>query len=368
MEATMITRRTMLKGGAAVLGATAIAGGLPRAWAADPLKVGIVHLGAIGDVGWEAQHAFARQAMEAALPGQVEVTVVTEVSQAQDAERVFRELAVKGNKLLFGTTFSQMAPMLKVAPTLPDTVFECNTAIQTLPNLGAFEAKYYESTYLAGVVAGHMTESNILGWVGAFPYPNVLMALNGFVLGARSVNPAIVCKLVWVNSWSDPAKEKEAVNALISQGADVVCGNPNTPVQGQEAESKGVWSVGFASDYSKYVPNKQLTSYILDWSSAYIEAAQAVIAGTWESKNRWLGVGPGGYTKLAPLNAAVPQDVAAKVAQLEADIAGGKLHPFAGPIKDQAGAEKVAAGAVLPDDQIRSINWLVEGVEGQIPG
>jgi basic membrane protein A and related proteins len=362
-----LTRRSTLKSAASTL--ILAATGLPaqKALADVPLKVGVVHWGPIGDVGWEAQHALARKAMEAAFPGKIETTVVTEVTQAQDAERVFRDLALKGHKLLFGTTFLQMAPMLKVAPTLPNTVFECATSIKTLPNLGAFEARYYEGTYLAGVIAGKMTKTNILGWVGAFPFPNVLMALDGLVLGARSVNPNVVCKTVWINTWSDPTKEQEAVNALISQGADVVSGNPNTPVQGQVAEQKGVWAISFASDYSKYVPTKQLTGYSLDWGSAYIMAASEVMAGTWTPKNRWLGVAPGGYVKLAPLNSAIPKEVVALVNDCEQQIVAGKLHPFAGPIKDQGGAERVASGSVLPDDQIRSINWLVEGVEGKLP-
>lgn len=365
---THLPRRSVLKGAATTL--VTAAAGLPslKAKADTPLKVGVVHLGPVGDVGWEAQHALAYKAMAAAFPGKIETTVVTEVAQAQDAERVFRDLAVKGNKLLFGTTFSQMAPLLKLAPTLPNTTFECATAIQTLPNLGAFEARYYEGTYLAGVLAGKMTKTNVLGWVGAFPFPNVLMALDGLILGARSVNPNVVCKTIWINSWSDPAKEKEAVNALISEGADVVSGNPNTPVQGEVAEEKGVWAISFASDYSKYVPTKQLTSYGLDWSSAYIEAASDVMAGTWKPKNRWLGVAPGGYVKLANYNSAVPQDVAALVDERKQQIVAGKLHPFAGPIKDQDGKERVATGAVLPDNQIRSINWVVEGVEGKLPG
>jgi len=363
-----MTRRTLLKAGAAAAALSA-AGSARLALAADqPLGVGVVHWGPIGEVGWEKQHELARLAMEAALGDKVKATVVTDVTQPQDAERVFRDLANKGNQLIFGTTFSQMAPMLKVAPSLPGTHFECNTAINTLPNMGAFEARYYEGTYLAGILAGKMTKSNVLGWVGAFPYPNVLMGLNGFVIGARSVNPAATVKVIWINTWSDPAKEKDAVSALISQGADIVSGYPNTPVQGVVAEEQGVWSIGFASDYAKFVPTKQLTSVMLDWSSAYIEAAEATLAGTWKAEDRWLGVAPGGYVKMAPYNPAIPADVVALVSAAEADIAAGKLHPFAGPLKDQDGKEMVAAGAVLPDPDIRSMNWVVEGVEGRAPG
>lgn len=366
---SVLTRRALMKTSAAAAIVSATSSVSPL-FASDDntLKVGVVHFGPIGEVGWEKQHALALGAMEEKLGDKVKATVITDISQPQDAERVFRDLANKGHRLIFGTTFSQMAPMLKVAPMAPDTHFECNTAIKTLANMGAFEARYYEGYYLAGVLAGRVTKSNVLGWVGAFPYPNVLMALNGFALGARSVNPNAIVKVIWINSWSDPSKEKDAINALISQGADVVAGNPNTPIQATVAEEKGAWSVGFASDYSKFAPKRQLTSVVLDWSSAYVGAAEATLANSWKSEDRWLGVEPGGYVKLAGVNAAVPAEVQSEAKAIEADIVGRKIHPFAGPIEDQDGNSRVSSGATLSDQEIRSMNWVVKGVEGKVPG
>lgn len=333
----------------------------------DVLKIGVVHQFPIGEVGWETQHALGWKAIENAFPGKVKVTAVTDVVQAQDAERVFRQLVTQGNKLIFGTTFSQMAPMIKVARAMPNTTFECCAAITTLKNMGAFEARNYEATYLAGILAGRMSKSNVLGWVGAFPVPQVVWRLNGFLLGARSVNPAISCNVIWINSWNDPAKEKDAVNALIAQGADVLAGSPNTPVQGIAAEERGAWSIGNGSDFSKYVTKKQLTGDILDWSSAYVEAARDVMAGNWKSENSWRGLGPGGYCKMAPYNSAIPEAVLAEVTAREKDIIAGKLKVFAGPISDRDGKQRVAAGAVLPDNDVRSINWVVDGVKGAFP-
>jgi basic membrane protein A len=363
----IVTRREFLKGSAALGMAAATAGSREALGQQGPLLVGIVHQFPIGDVGWETQHDLATKAMEAAFPGKVKTTVVTDVQQAQDAERVFRELAAKGHKLIIGTTFSQMAPMLKVARQTPNAVFECCAAITTLKNMGAYEARNYESCYLGGVLAGRMTKSNVLGWVGAFPIPQVMWRLDGFMLGARSVNPKATCKVIWINTWSDPAKEKDAVNALISQGADVLAGSPNTPVQGIAAEERGAWSFGNCSDFSKYVKQKQLSGDLLDWSSAYIEAAKGVMDGTWKSQSRWRGLGPTGYTKMAPYNSAVPQEVLVDVQKREKDIIAGKLHVFAGPIKDRDGKLRVAAGGVLPDNQLRSIDWAVEGIEGSFP-
>lgn len=361
------TRRDFLKS-ASSLGIAALSGRAVDVFAQqEVLRVGVVHQFPIGEVGWETQHALGWKAMEAAFPGKVKTTVVTDVVQAQDAERVFRDLASKGHKLIFGTTFSQMAPMLKVARATPNATFECCAAINTLKNMGAFEARNYEATYLAGVIAGRMTKSNVLGWVGAFPVPQVVWRLNGFLIGARSVNPKVICNVIWINTWNDPAKEKDAVNALISQGADVLAGSPNTPVQGVAAEERGAWSVGNCSDFSKYVTKRQLTGDILDWSSAYIEAARDVMAGTWKSQSRWRGLGPGGYCPMAPYNSAIPGDVLADVAAREKDIISGKLKVFAGPLADRDGKQRVAAGAVLPDSETRSINWVVDGVKGAFP-
>lgn len=361
------SRRQFLAGTAAAGAASATASLRPAFAQNEPLKIGIVHQGPISDVGWEGHHARSWKAMETALAGKVELKVLDNVQQAQDAERVFRQMASQGCRLIFGTTFSQYATLRKLSPTIRNAHFECCAGIDTTNNLGVFEARSYEGTYLTGIAAGKMTKSNILGWVGAFPVPQVIYNLNGFVLGAKSVNPNVVCKVVWANAWSDPAKEKDAVNALVAQGADVLSGSPNTSVQGLAAEEKGVWSIGSTGDFSQYVKNKQLTSFVLDWTPAYVEAAEAVLAGNWKPTSRWRGLGEGGFVKLTTHNPALPQEVLAQILDAEKAIIAGKLHPFAGPIKDQNGAQKVAAGASLPDDELRSIDWLVEGVQGTLP-
>jgi basic membrane protein A and related proteins len=359
------TRRGFLQRTAAGLAATSV--GSRSLLAQDGvLKVGVVHQGPISDTGWELFQARAWRAVEAAFPGKVKVTALDNVAQAQDAERVFRQLAAQGNKLLMGTTFSQYATLRKLAPTL-NVNCECCAGIETTKNLGVFEARSYEGTYLTGIAAGKMTKTNVLGWVGAFPVPQVLYNLNGFLLGARSVNPAVVCKVVWANAWSDPAKEKDAINALVAQNADVLSGSPNTPVQGLAAEEKGVWSIGSTGDFSAYVKNKQLTSFELDWSPAYMEAAQRTLAGTWTPTARWRGLGPSGFVKMTTQNPALPPEVVALMADKQKAIIEGKFHPFTGPIKDQSGKERVAAGAAMPDAQLAGIDWLVEGAQGTLP-
>ena len=363
---TGFSRRQFLRATAAA--SLASGAGLRSALAADEvLKIGVIHMGAVSDTGWEYFQAQAWRALKAAYPDKVNVTVLENISQMQDAERLFRQLSSQGNKLIFGTTFSQYASLKKLAPTLTNSHFECCAGIEAGPNLGVFEARQYEGSYVTGIAAGRMTKSNVLGWVGAFPVPQVIYSINAFLLGARSVNPAATLKLVWANAWVDPAKEKDAVAALIAQGADVLSGSPNTPVQGLAAEEKGVWSIGSTGDFSTYVKKKQLTSFELDWSSAYVNAAKAVMDGTWKPGGQWLGLGKGGFVKMTTNNPELPASVAAEMKAAEEAIVAGKLKPFAGPIKDQSGTQKVAAGSDLPDQDIRTMTWLVEGVQGTLP-
>src|SRR6185369_15326092 len=254
-ERMSISRRCFIKTAAA--GSLAVPAFVRGAAAADEvLKVGVIHQGAIADTGWEYFQAQAWRSLEKTFPGKVKVTVLENIKENQDAERLFRQLSTQGHKLCFGTTFSHFASLKKLAPTLKRTHFECCAGIEASDNLGVFEARHYEGTYLTGIAAGRMTKSNVLGWVGAFPVPQVIYSLNAFMLGARSVNPNATLKIVWVNAWVDPGKEKDGVAALIAQGADVISGSPNTPVQGLAAEEKGIWSIGSTGDFSTYVKKK----------------------------------------------------------------------------------------------------------------
>ncbi|MBH0236619.1 BMP family ABC transporter substrate-binding protein [Methylobrevis albus] len=365
MQSTFTRRRFL---GTAAAGSLAAATGFRPAFAQDEvLKVGVIHMGAISDTGWEYFQAEAWRKLKANYGDKVEVTVLENIAQIQDCERLFRQLATTGHKLIFGTTFSQYASLKKLAPSLGKAHFECCAGIEAGPNLGVFEAKHFEGTYLTGIAAGRMTKSNVLGWVGAFPVPQVVYSLNAFLLGARSVNPEATLKVVWANAWVDPGKEKDAVAALVAQGADVISGSPNTPVQGLAAEEKGVWSIGSTGDFSAYVKKAQLCSFELDWSAAHIEAAEGVINGTWAPTSRWRGLGPGGFVKMTTASPELPESVAAEMAAAEAAIIAGTLHPFAGPVKDQSGTVRFAAGATPGDDELKGMNWLVEGVQGTLP-
>jgi len=360
-----LTRRDALKfGGSAglLLGASAMTG---RAWAQAPIKIGVVNASPATEIGWSKQHALGVDAMKAALGDAISVTVLDNIFIPQDAERVFRELATSGNSLIFGTSFSLGAPMQKVAARFPKVAFEHCSGIVHTANIGTFEAKYHEGAYVGGVAAGHMSKTNKIGFIGGFPVPDIVGPANALLLGAQSVKPEITCNVIFLNSWFDPGKEKEAAKVLISQGCDVICGMTDTGASSEVAGEAGHWSIGYASDMSKFSSGKQLTAFMLDWSSDYVHAAKGVLAGDWKSDVRWDGLAAG-VVKMAPYNQTIPADVIAKLKQLEADIGSGKVHPYAGELKDQDGNVKAAAGAVLSDADIRGMNWFVKGIIGKL--
>ena len=365
MKHLVPTRRKFLQYSAAAAGAATMGNYATALQAQNILKVGVVYVSPVSEIGWTKQHSLGTEAIMAEFGDGVEITAIDNIWAPQDAERVFRELAATGNQLVFGTSFSHSTPIQKVAPRFPNVVFEHCSGIVHLDNLGTFEAKYYEGTYVAGVAAGHMSTTAKIGFIGGFPIPDITGPANSLLLGAQSVNPDMTCSVIFLNSWFDPGKEKEAANALVSQGCDVICSMTDTATGVQVAGEKGVWAIGYASDMSKFAPEKHITAFTLDWSSVYVSAAKAVAAGTWETSERWQGLAEG-VVKMSPYNAAIPMDVQDGLKRIDAEIASGSLHPYAGEIKDQDGNVRVAAGTVMSDLDIRSFDWFVEGMTGKM--
>ena len=355
-----MTWTTMLAAGAALLLAVG------AAQAGEALKVGFVYVSPIGDAGWTFQHDLGRKQMEKALGNKVVTKFVENVPEGADAERIIRDLAAAGYKLILTTSFGYMNATIKVAPQFPNVAFMHATGYKLAKNVGVYNARFYEGRYLTGVVAGKMTKSNVAGYVAAFPIPEVLQGINAFVRGMRSVNPKAELKVVWVNSWFDPGKERDAAQTLIAQGADVLTHHTDSTAGVQTAEEKGVWAVGYHSDMSKYGPKAHLTAATHLWGDIYIKAAQDVLAGKWKPMNVWGGI-KDKMVKLAPINAAVPAEVKELVGKVEKDIVAGKFHPFAGPVKDNEGKERVAAGKVMTDDAMQKMDFYVEGVQGKLP-
>ncbi|MDR3392850.1 MAG: BMP family ABC transporter substrate-binding protein [Sulfuriferula sp.] len=336
------------------------------AHAAEPLKAGFVYVGPVGDAGWTFAHDQGRLAMEKALGGKVKSTYVENVPEGADAERVIRQLAADGNKIIFTTSFGFMNPTLKVAQTFPNTYFDHATGYKTAKNMGIYQARSWEGAYMLGVLAGKMTKSNILGFVGSYPVPEVVRNIDAYTLGAQSVNPKIKTKVIWVSSWYDPARERQAAETMIAQGADVLSQNTDSPAVIQTAEEKGVYAFGWDSDMSKFGPKAQLVASTLNWSRYYTDTVKQVLAGTWKPTQTLWGMKEG-MVVLTPLSPSVPAAVAKVFEEKKQGIISGKIVPFTGPIVDQAGVVKVAAGTMMPMGELMSLNYYVQGVEGSIP-
>ncbi|MDY7540004.1 BMP family ABC transporter substrate-binding protein [Undibacterium sp. 5I1] len=336
------------------------------AFAAEPLKVAFVYLGPVGDGGWTFQHDQGRLAIEKEFGAKIKTTFVENVPETADAERVIRQLAVDGNKLIFTTSFGYMDPTVKVAKLFPKVHFVHATGYKTAANLGTYQTRFYEGAYLLGIIAGKMTKSNTLGFVGSFPVPEVVRNIDAFTLGAKSVNPKIKTKVVWVNTWYDPGKERQAAETLVAQGADMLAQNTDSPAVVQVAEEKGVHAFGWDTDMAKYGPKAQLTANKENWGVYYSQEVKRELAGTWKPEQTFWGIKEN-LVVLSPLNASVPADVAKLFNEKKQAIVDGKLLPFGGPLKDNTGKVKVAANAELPMGELLGINWLVEGVEGSLP-
>jgi basic membrane protein A and related proteins len=334
---------------------------------AEPLKAAWVYVGPVGDAGWTFAHDLGRKAVEAKFGDKVKTTFVEKVPEGADAERVIRDLAQQGNKIIFATSFGYMEPMLKVAKDFPDVKFEHATGYKTADNMRVYDARFYQDTYLAGVIAGKMSKTGTLGFVGSFPIPEVLRNINAFTLGAQSVNPKIKTKVVWVNTWFDPPKESEAAQSLINSGADVLLQNTDSTAVLQTAEKAGKYAFGWDSDMSAFAAKAHLGSAIADWSNYYTKSIQEVMDKTWKggTVTRW-GV-PEGQNDLIKIADVVPAETKAKVEELKKGMKDGTFNPFTGPVVDNTGKERLAKDGKADDEWLGKIDFYVKGVEGKVP-
>lgn len=344
----------------------ALAFGINVATAEDPLKVGFVYVGPTGDAGWTYGHDLGRKYIVEKFGDKIETSYVESVPEGADSERVIRQLAAKGHDLIFTTSFGYMNPTLKVAKRFKNVKFEHATGYKRSKNVGTYFSRAYQGRYLSGLIAGKMTKTNVIGYVGSFPIPEVIRGINAFTKGAQEVNPNIQVKVVWASTWYDPAKEREAAETLMLQDADVLAQHTNSAAIIQAAESKGHYAIGYHTDMSAYGPKAHLTSTIHNWGPLYAAKVQAVMDGTWKSEDLWPGIAEG-VTDLAPLNDVIPADVKALVAEKKQAIKDGTMRVFDGPIYDQSGKEVLSAGETLDDNALKTFNWYVKGVEGKLP-
>ena len=332
----------------------------------EKTKVAFIYVGPIGDAGWTWAHDQGRLDLEKNLG--VETAYQESVPEnAADAERAIRDFAQKGYKVIFTTSFGYMDPTINVAKDFPDTTFIHISGYKTADNVGTGFGKIEEPRYVSGLIAGEMTKSNQLGYVAAFPIPEVIRGINAFTLGVRKSNPEATVKVVWTNTWFDPQKERQAAEALLDGGADVIAQHQDTPGPQQAAEARDKYGVGYNADMSKFAPKAVLTSPIWHWGVYYTDIVKSVQDGTWKSDQYW-GGWKEGVVDLAPIGAMVPDDVK-KTAEGEiAKFKSGEqtiFTIFTGPLKDNTGANKVPAGTVLTaEDLLSNMTWFVEGVDG----
>ena len=377
---TDLKKRSMLK--VAALSAVAVAAlvgcgkkdappaAAPAASAAakpEPLKIAFAYVGPVGDGGWTFAHDNARKAIEKEFGDKVVTSFVEKVAESADAERNFRELVSQGNKLIFGTTFGYMEPMLKVAADHKGVKFEHATGYKQAENLRTYDSRTYEGAYMAGVIAGKMTKTNTLGVVASIPIPEVIRNINSYTMGAQSVNPKIKTKVVWVNEWFNPPKESEAATSLINAGADVLMQNTDSSAVLQTAEKMGKRAFGWDSDMTAYGPKAHLGSAVINWGPYYVKAVGEALDGKWTTGSSWWGVKEGAI-EMVNVAADVPEDIKKRIADIKAGLKDGSFAIWKGPIVDQSGKEMLAKDVVADDKYLGGVMFYVKGVEGKIPG
>ena len=333
----------------------------------EPLKIAFAYVGPVGDGGWTFAHDNARKAIEKEFGDRVATSFVESVPESADAERVIRDFATQGNKLVFGTTFGYMDPMLKVAADFKDVKFEHATGYKQAENMRTYDSRTYEGAYLAGVIAGKMTKTNTLGVVASIPIPEVIRNINSFTLGAQSSNPKIKTRVVWVNEWFNPPKETEAATSLINGGADVLFQNTDSAAVLKTAQEKGKRAFGWDSDMTAYGPKAHLASAIINWTPYYLKATKEALDGQWQGGGHtWWGVKEGAID-LVSVAEDVPAETKARIEQIKAGLKDGSFAVWKGPILGQDGKPVLDKDAVADDKFLSGINFYIKGVEGKVP-
>jgi simple sugar transport system substrate-binding protein len=332
-----------------------------------PLKIAFAYVGPVGDGGWTFAHDNARKAIEKEFGERVQTSFVESVPEGADAERVLRDMVGQGNRLIFGNTFGYMEPMLKVAADHPEVMFEHATGYKTAVNMRTYDSRTYEGAYLAGVIAGGMTQTGTLGVVASIPIPEVIRNIDSFTLGAQSVNPKIKTRVMWVNEWFNPSKETEAATALINGGADILMQNTDSSAVLQTAEKMGKRGFGWDSDMTAYGPKAHLGSAVINWAPYYIKSVGEALDGKWATGRAWWGVREGAID-LVSLASDVPPEVRSKLDAVKAGLKAGTLHIWQGPILDNTGKPVLPQGSVADDEFLSGIKFYVQGVEGEVPG
>lgn len=357
---SLLTRRNFLKTTAAGLSAAPMLG--REAIAAEPLKVGLIYLGPIGDFGWTWAHEKGRKAMVEALKGQVVADYVENVKEDASAVPILRDLAQGGHQLIFATSYGYMDQCVDVAKQFPNVKFEHCTGYKHADNLGTYNSRFHQGRAVEGTIAGLMSKSGVIGYLGSYKVPEVVLGVNAFTLAAQAQNPKITTKLVMIDSWFDPAKEAAAVQTLANLGCDVIAQHTDSPAGLQVCEQRKVWCFGQGADMTRFAPKTHLTAIEDIWGPYYISRAKAALDGSWKPDDAWWGMEEGTVV-ISPYNKALPDNVKAAADKVIAGWKDGSYDIFTGPIMDQTGKERVAKGERMKDADIAVIDWYVQGVQ-----
>jgi simple sugar transport system substrate-binding protein len=336
------------------------------AFAADPVKVGFIYVGPIGDHGWTYRHDIGRQQVEEHFGDQVETIYLESVSEGPDTERALRMMIQEGADIIFTTSFGFMDPTLRVAKENPDIYFEHATGFKRHDNMSTYGLRLYQARHVQGVIAGLMTKTNKICYVAAFPIPEVIREINTYYLGAKSVNPDVDIDIVWVNTWYDPGKEALAAEVMIADGCDMVAQHTDSPAPLQAAEKAGVLGFGQASDQFKFAPKAQLTATIDNWGPYYIKKVQQVIDGNWQVEDYFGHMNEGAVGMADFTN--MPPEVEAKAQEVKDAISNGEYFAFTGPLYDNTGTLQLKAGEIADDMHLNTMMYYVEGIDTKVPG
>lgn len=347
-------------------GETTAAAAETTAAAAAKIKVGVIYISPKNDGGWSQAHANGMaEAVAAVGADKIDLKEIENVSDAdaQQTETAIKQLIADGSQIIFATSYGYMDVVEKLAAEYPEVKFEHCSGYKSADNFANYFGQIEQARYLSGIVAGRMTKTNTIGYVAAMQIPEVYRGLNAFTLGVRSVNPDAVVKVTWTNTWFNPQLEKEAAISLIDGGADVLAQHQDSTATQQAAQEKGVFGIGYDNPmYSDAIKDAYLTAPVWKWGAYYQQRLQAMVDGTWTTGAYWGGMNDG-VVALDTMTALVPADVQTEVNGLVDTMkAKGNDFVFAGPIKDNTGTERVAAGASLPAADQFSMDWYVDGV------
>lgn len=328
-----------------------------------PLKVGFLYISPISDAGWSYAHDLGRRAIEK-MPG-VTAKFVESVDEGMQSEPILEFMAQKKYDLIFATSYGYMDHVIKIAKLYPDvTIMHC-AGYKRAENVGTYFGRIYQARYLTGIVAGAMTTSDRIGYVAAYPIPEVIRGINAFALGARRINPKALIEVIWTYTWHDPVKEKTAGLSLLNGGVDVITQHQDTPAVQVAAQDKGAYSIGYNTDMRKFAPRAHLTAPVWRWEIIYRHIVQQVQSGTWQSQDIWWGLDKGAVD-IAPLSPLVPDPVKNKVRMAKRELIQKNRHVFQGPIADQNGKIRISAGTKAKDNELLNMKWFVKGVIGGI--